>query len=55
MIDMNSFGSNCPDNWQEIADYLNSIDNMDNEELWEAFCADKLKDCPKPIYKGELI
>jgi hypothetical protein len=29
-ITMDSFGSECPNNWEEIADYLNSIiDSMD--------------------------
>lgn len=29
-ITMDSFGQDCPNNWEEIADYLNSIiDSMD--------------------------
>ena len=30
-ITMDSFGQDCPSNWEEIAEYLNSIiDNMDD-------------------------
>lgn len=61
MFNMNSFGSNCPMNWEEIADYLNALlnekttDDMDeidirelSDSIWEAYCAGDLDGAPAP-------
>lgn len=61
VFDMNSFGSNCPMNWEEIADYLNALlnekitDDMDeidirdlSDSIWEAYCAGDLDGAPAP-------
>ena len=52
-IDVDSFGSNCPENWKEIADYLNKrIENgEDPEELWEWYCMGLYEDAPDAIYE----
>lgn len=63
-ITMESFGDNCPMNWEEIADWLNErIDAMnvtdeDGEltregrekisDLWERYCAGDLEGAPAP-------
>lgn len=63
-ITMESFGDNCPMNWEEIADWLNErIDAMnvtdeDGEltregmerisDLWERYCAGELEGAPAP-------
>ena len=64
-ITMDSFGQDCPANWEEIADYLNGvIDEMDVtdedgeltmdgrdqiEALWERYCAGEFEGAPAPI------
>lgn len=53
-ITIDSFGSDVPKNWQEIADYLNTIirdrgiEDGHNEvnELWEAFWQGEFPDAP---------
>lgn len=57
MITGESFGSNCPQNWEEIADFLNEIieEKTDgskeaSEELWEDYCNGKIEDAPKAIF-----
>ena len=53
-ITIKSFGSDVPENWQEIADYLNEIirdrgiENNHNEvnEVWEAFWQGEFADAP---------
>jgi hypothetical protein len=55
-ITMDSFGSECPSNWEEIAAYLNNIieergiqDDRDAiDELWEAYWHDEVKGAPAP-------
>ena len=47
-----SFGSNCPSNWEEICDYLNEkiedgMDNDDMEEIWDAYCMGMYTDAPE--------
>ena len=38
-INMDSFGSNCPENWEEIADYLNAKIASELEDLGDdAYC-----------------
>ena len=65
-ITMESFGQDCPKNWEEIAAYLNAIiDSMGIEDefgeidtegrekidaLWETYCAGELKGAPAPIF-----
>ena len=62
IIDEDSFGSNCPKNWEEIADFLNEIiesradgdydvDDMNalSDEVWEQYCNGELKDAPEEI------
>ena len=55
MFDMESFGSNCPTNWKEIADYLNEkaegMNERELEALWEDFCMERLPDCPKTLFE----
>lgn len=64
-ITMDSFGQDCPANWEEIADHLNGIiDEMDVTDeygeltgegrerinaLWEKYCAGELEGAPAPI------
>ncbi len=56
-ITMDSFGSECPLNWEAIADALNEIidergileDDEACNELWEAFCRGKLENVPEPV------
>lgn len=63
-ITMESFGQDCPRNWEEIADYLNdiidgmSVTDEDGElttegrekiaNLWERYCAGELEGAPVP-------
>ena len=62
-ITVESFGAECPRNWQEIADALNARleemgvpenGEMDPETydaycaLWEDYCAGKLENVPAP-------
>lgn len=58
LITVESFGSDCPDNWEEIADYLNDIirshsilfDEEDTAQIvWENYCNDCYPDAPRPI------
>ena len=63
-ITVDSFGANCPQNWEEIADFLNEIieekietDNLNDrdaldfsEELWEQYCMGNIKDAPEAIF-----
>ena len=50
-----SFGSNCPDNWEEIVDFLNSIlesgPEGDMEEIWEQYCSGSLEGAPEAIFQ----
>ena len=62
-FDGDSFGSNCPDNWQEIVDYLNDVlgsrsEGMDEreiketmEEIWEQYCSGSLEGAPEAIFR----
>jgi len=64
MITEESFGSNCPQNWEEIADFLNEIieekieidhlndrDALDfSEELWEQYCMGKIENAPEAVF-----
>lgn len=58
-ITMESFGSECPMNWEEIANYLNDkIDELENtiededelnealDQLWEDYCNGDMPDAP---------
>lgn len=37
MFDMDSFGADCPENWEEIASYLNdAVENM-GDEIFDEF------------------
>ena len=65
-ITADSFGDNCPNNWEEIAAYLNKImdDTADklgedaqdwelhdlSNDLWEKFCAGEIEGCPEPEF-----
>ena len=59
-ITMDSFGSECPENWEEIANYLNDLADLlgipeDNspeaneqlENIWEKYCNGDLPDAPE--------
>ena len=58
-ITCESFGSDCPTNWEEIASALNSIiddrnisDDRDAvDALWEEFCCGDLADVPAPVFE----
>ena len=60
MFTVDSFGWNCPENWEEICDALNSIaeEELGDEEdddlrreiinsIWERFCAGQLEGVPE--------
>ena len=63
---MDSFGQDCPENWEEIADYLNSIiderltpdeyGNITDDDynivckIWEDYCNGDMPEAPKPIF-----
>ncbi len=55
MITMDSFGSECPENWEEIADFLNAlieergIENDPDElnRLWEDYCNGDIPGAPE--------
>lgn len=56
-ITAESFGSNCPKNWEEIADFLNEIieekedDSKKNvEEIWEDYCAGRIENAPEAVF-----
>lgn len=57
MITVDSFGSECPGNWEEIADFLNSVisergieDDRDAlDQLWEGYCSGELEGAPEPL------
>ena len=57
IINVDSFGSDCPVNWEEIAAYLNAIimekgiadDYDETQTLWEQYCNGDLPEAPKPI------
>lgn len=55
MITMDSFGSECPENWEEIANFLNAlieergIENDPDElnQLWEDYCNGDIPGAPE--------
>ena len=62
IFDGDSFWSNCPQNWEEIADFLNDVleersnEDMDDrdlknlmEEIWEEYCSGRLDGAPEAI------
>jgi hypothetical protein len=48
IFNADSFGSNCPENWEEIAEYLNekAESGEDPEEIWEKYCREDYEDAP---------
>ena len=49
---VDSFGSRCPKNWEEIINYLNEKleeAGEDPEDIWERYCSDGYPDAPEPI------
>ena len=56
-VTMDSFGSDCPSNWEEIALALNAIidehgivdDTEACNQLWEDYCSGDLADVPEAI------
>lgn len=48
-FDGDSFGSRCPENWEEIVDFLNSKleDGDDMEQIWEDYCSGRYPDAPE--------
>lgn len=56
-ITVESFGSDCPENWEEIAAFLNAIirergiedDNAAVNDLWEEYCTGDIPGAPEPI------
>ena len=65
-ITVDSFGSECPTNWEEIADFLNefidseleSMGDVDErekrdaiDEIWERFCRGEIVGCPSPVFE----
>lgn len=54
-ITVNSFGSNCPENWEEISDWMNEKieEGADPDELWEDYCSGRCEDAPEAIIEEE--
>ncbi len=59
MFNGDSFGADCPTNWEEIADYLNDkyrelygdVEDSDlAERLWDDYCMGHLADAPEAIF-----
>lgn len=63
MFNENSFGSNCPVNWEEIADFLNDLyeerthgitdtDQMNciSDQIWEDYCCGNIANVPEDIF-----
>ena len=53
-FDVDSFGSMCPENWEEIIDYLNDKltgdeDKDDMENIWETYCNGGYPDAPEAV------
>lgn len=48
-ITADSFGSRIPENWEEIAEWLNIRieDGEDAETVWENYCSGRYPDAPK--------
>lgn len=49
-IDADSFGAECPENWEEIAGALNRIireTGKDPDQVWEDYCSERLADVPE--------
>lgn len=49
-FDADSFDSRCPENWEEIVDYLNSKigeESDDMEQIWEDYCSGRYPDAPE--------
>ncbi len=61
-ITVDSFGSECPTNWEEIASALNSIiddrgiaDDRDAcDDLWETYFRGELEDVPVPVMSDSV-
>lgn len=55
MITMESFGSMLPENWEEIADFLNALieehgienDKDELDQLWEDYCNGDIPGAPE--------
>lgn len=55
MITMDSFGSMLPENWEEIADFLNNLieergienDPDELDQLWEDYCNGDIPGAPE--------
>lgn len=55
MITMDSFGSMLPENWEEIADFLNALieergienDQDELDQLWEDYCNGDIPGAPE--------
>lgn len=55
MITMDSFGSECPSNWEEIANFLNALieergiedDPEELDQLWEDYCNGDIPGAPE--------
>jgi hypothetical protein len=60
-ITAESFGSECPENWEEIAAFLNDIidqrgiadDHDAVNDLWEEFCRGDLDGAPAPAWGND--
>lgn len=68
-VTMDSFGENCPKNWEEIASFLNPImaaeiarigedapdwEKQDvTDKVWEAFCNGEIDACPEPVFEED--
>lgn len=58
-INMDSFGSDCPANWQEIANYLNEcidaiIDSYGDDAEYSPDCRDEIANLWERYCNGEL-
>ena len=50
-ITADSFGAYIPENWEEIADWMNDRINAgeDPEEIWERYCNGQCPDAPEAV------
>ncbi len=49
-----SFGANCPSNWEEICSYLNGIVRQigpDFDAIWERYCNGEYLDAPEAVFQ----
>ena len=56
MFDSDAFGSDCPDNWEEIVNYLNqklATTYEDENDIFEKYVSGDYSDAPAPIFRDK--